>query len=93
MSLDYTYNDEDHPDRIYCRSDHWNFAENNIPIIFYFTGIHEDYHKPTDTIDKIEFDMLQKRAQLVYYTAWMIANRDDRLVVDKLQDTKIDSKN
>ncbi len=93
MTLDYTYNDEDHPDRIYYRSDHWNFAKNNIPIIFYFTGIHEDYHKPTDTIDKIEFDMLQKRAQLVYYTAWMIANRDDRLVVDKLQDTKIDSKN
>ncbi len=93
MSLDYTYNDEDHPDRIYYRSDHWNFAKNNIPIIFYFTGIHADYHKPTDTIDKIEFDMLQKRAKLVYYTAWMIANRDTRLVVDKLQDTKIDSNN
>lgn len=93
MSLDYTYNDEDHPDRIYYRSDHWNFAKNNIPIIFYFTGIHEDYHRPSDTIEKIEFDMLQKRAQLVYYTAWMIANRDNRLVVDKLQDQQIDSRN
>ncbi len=92
MSLDYTYNDEDHPDRIYYRSDHWNFAKNDIPVIFYFTGIHEDYHKPTDTIDKIEFEMLQKRAQLVYYTAWMIANREERIVVDKLQDTSIDSK-
>ena len=93
MSLDYTYNDEDHPDRIYYRSDHWNFAKNNIPIIFYFTGIHADYHKPSDTIDKIEFDMLEKRARLVYYTAWMIANRDTRLVVDKLQDTKLNSNN
>jgi hypothetical protein len=93
MSLDYTYNDEDHPDRIYYRSDHWNFAKNNIPIIFYFTGIHDDYHKPSDTIDKIEFDMLEKRARLVFYTAWVVANRDNRLVVDKLQDTQIDSKN
>lgn len=83
MYLDYTFNDEDHPERFYYRSDHWNFAKNGIPIIFYFNGVHEDYHKHTDTVDKIEFDMLQKRAQLVFYTAWEIANRDGRLVVDK----------
>jgi Zn-dependent M28 family amino/carboxypeptidase len=92
LSLDYTYNDPDHPDRFYYRSDHWNFAKNNIPIIFYFNGVHEDYHRPTDTVDKIEFDMLQKRAQLVYYTAWVIANREDRLVVDKLKDVDIEQK-
>ena len=85
MYLDYTFNDEDHPERFYYRSDHWNFAKNGIPIIFYFNGVHVDYHKPTDTVDKIEFDMLQKRAQLVFYTAWEIANRDDRLVIDKEQ--------
>ncbi|MCF6360717.1 MAG: M28 family peptidase [Cyclobacteriaceae bacterium] len=83
LSIDYTYNDENHPDRIYYRSDHWNFAKNNIPVIFYFNGTHDDYHKPTDTVDKIEFDLLQKRAQLVFYTAWVISNRDERLVVDK----------
>ena len=83
MYLDYTFNDEAHPERFYYRSDHWNFAKNGIPIIFYFNGVHVDYHKPTDTVDKIEFDMLQKRAQLVFYTAWEIANRDDRLVIDK----------
>jgi len=83
LVIDYTYNDETHPDRIYYRSDHWNFAKNNIPVIFYFNGTHDDYHKPTDTVDKIEFDLLQKRAQLVFYTAWVISNRDDRLVVDK----------
>jgi Zn-dependent M28 family amino/carboxypeptidase len=91
LSLDYTYNDEKHPDRIYYRSDHWNFAKNNVPIIFYFNGVHDDYHKPTDTVDKIEFDLLQKRAQLVFYTSWVIANRDQRLVVDKIKDTKIES--
>jgi hypothetical protein len=84
LSLDYTYNDEKHPDRIYYRSDHWNFAKNNVPIIFYFNGTHEDYHQPTDTVDKIEFDLLQKRAQLVFYTAWVIANRESRLVIDKI---------
>ncbi len=88
MYLDYTFNDEDHPERFYYRSDHWNFAKNGIPIIFYFNGVHADYHKHTDTVDKIEFDMLQKRAQLVFYTAWEIANRDDRLVVDKKPETK-----
>lgn len=89
LSLDYTYNDEDHPDRIYYRSDHWNFARKNIPIIFYFNGTHDDYHRPSDTVDKIEFDLLQKRAQLVFYTAWIVSNRDKRLVVDKLEGEKI----
>jgi peptidase M28-like protein len=83
MYLDYTFNDEDHPARFYYRSDHWNFAKNGIPIIFYFNGVHEDYHQASDTVDKIEFEMLKKRAQLVFYTAWEIANRDGRLIVDK----------
>lgn len=92
LSLDYTYNDENHPDRIYYRSDHWNFAKNDIPVIFYFSGFHADYHKPTDTIDKIEFDMLEQRARLVYYTAWVVANREDRIVVDAPKDISIESK-
>ncbi len=82
MDLDYKYNDEDDPNRFYYRSDHYNFAKNNIPIIFYFNGTHEDYHKETDTVDKIEFDMLQKRAQLVFYTAWQLVNQDKRIEVD-----------
>lgn len=83
LELDYTYNDEDHPERIYYRSDHWNFAKNNVPIIFYFNGVHEDYHQPTDTVDKINWDVLRKRTELVFYTAWELANRDERPVVDK----------
>lgn len=82
LIFDYTYNDVNHPERLYYRSDHWNFAKNNIPIIFYFDGIHEDYHKPSDEIEKIEFDLLAKRTQLVFYTAWEIANREQRIVPD-----------
>jgi hypothetical protein len=83
LTFDYTYNDQNHPERLYYRSDHWNFAKKNIPIIFYFDGIHEDYHKPSDEISKIEFNLLTKRAQCVFYTAWEIANREQRIPVDE----------
>lgn len=83
MNLDYTFNDENDPNRFYYRSDHYNFAKNNIPIIFYFNGVHPDYHKISDTPDKIEYDLLAKRAQLVFLTAWEVANRENRPFVDK----------
>ena len=83
LELDYTYNKESDPNHFYYRSDHYNFAKHGIPIIFYFNGTHADYHRPTDTIDKIDFPMLQKRAQLVFYTAWELANRETRPVIDK----------
>jgi len=86
MNLDYKYNDKNDKNRFYYRSDHYNFAKNNIPIIFYFNGTHEDYHQATDTVDKIEFDMLEKRAKLVFYTAWMLANQDKRIEVDVVED-------
>lgn len=85
ITLDYLYNDENHPERLYYRSDHYNFAKNNIPVIFYFTGIHKDYHRPSDDIEKIHFDKTAKIAQLVFLTAWEIANRDKRIIVDKKQ--------
>lgn len=83
IEFDYTYNDENDPNRFYYRSDHYNFAKNNIPIIFYFNGTHDDYHKPTDTPDKINYDLLENRTKLVFYTAWEIANREQRIIVDK----------
>ena len=85
MDLDYTFNDENDPNRFYYRSDHYNFAKNNIPVIFYFNGVHEDYHKMTDTPDKIEYEHLEKRARLIFLTAWEIANRPERPVVDKAE--------
>lgn len=84
LVLDYTYNDENDPNRFYYRSDHYNFAKNNIPIIFYFNGTHADYHRPGDTPDKINYDLLAKRAQLIFHTAWEVANRPDKVVVDKV---------
>jgi hypothetical protein len=86
MTLDYKFDDPADTERIYYRSDHYNFAKHNIPIIFYFNGTHEDYHKKTDEVKKINFPVLVKRAQLVFYTAWDLANRADRPVVDKTND-------
>lgn len=83
LDLDYKYNDRKDPNQFYFRSDHYNFAKKGIPIIFYFNGVHADYHRPTDTPDKIEYDILAKRAQLAFVTAWELANRENRPVVDK----------
>lgn len=83
LQLDYTYNDEADPNRFYYRSDHYNFAKNDIPVIFYFTGVHEDYHQPTDTIEKIEFPKMLTIGQLIFGTAWEILNRDERPKVDQ----------
>jgi len=83
LSLDYTFNADNDPNQFYYRSDHYNFAKKGIPIIFYFNGVHADYHKPGDTPDKIEYDLLAKRAQLAFVTAWELANRNDRPIVDK----------
>ena len=82
LKLDYTYNDEDDPNNFYERSDHYNFAKNNIPVIFYFNGNHSDYHRTTDTADKIDFELLALRTRLIFHTAWEIANRDERILVD-----------
>ncbi|WP_299053324.1 M28 family metallopeptidase [uncultured Polaribacter sp.] len=88
INLDYTYNDENDPNRFYYRSDHYNFAKHNVPVIFYFNGTHEDYHKPSDTPDKIEYDLLAKRTQLIFYTAWEIANKETRIIADKAELTE-----
>ncbi len=79
MELDYTYNNESDPNRYYYRSDHYNFAKRGIPVVFYFNGTHEDYHRPSDTVDKINFEMLTRRAQLAFFTAWELANRNERI--------------
>jgi hypothetical protein len=83
LELNYKYDDPKDPQRLYYRSDHYNFAKNNIPVAFFFDGIHEDYHKPTDDVEKIDYELLAKRTQLVFATAWEIANSPDRIIVDK----------
>lgn len=82
INIDYRYNGHNDPNRFYYRSDHYNFAKHNIPVIFYFNGVHQDYHQPTDTPDKIEYELLEKRTRLIFYTAWEIANRKERLTLN-----------
>ena len=86
IELDYKYNAENDPNRFYYRSDHYSFAKNNIPVIFYFNGTHADYHQISDTPDKINYDLLENRSRLIFHTAWEIANREERLIVDKIQE-------
>ncbi|RVT76490.1 M28 family peptidase [Flavobacterium sufflavum] len=83
LNLDYKYNALNDPNNFYRRSDHYNFAKNGIPSVFIFNGVHADYHRKTDTPDKIEYDALAKRAQLAFNIAWELANRENRIVVDK----------
>ncbi len=84
--LDEKYNDENDPERFYYRSDHYNFAKNGIPVIFYFTGVHKDYHKPTDDIDKINFTKMVKIGKLIFGTAWELANKENRIRIDVRQE-------
>ncbi|MFC2176742.1 M28 family peptidase, partial [Bacteroidota bacterium] len=85
LELDYTYNDENDPNRFYYRSDHYNFAKNGVPVIFYFTGVHKDYHRPSDTIEKIMFGKTEKITRLIFHTAWELANREERIKLDAPQ--------
>lgn len=82
LKLDYKFNSKEDPNQFYYRSDHYNFAKNNIPSIFYFSGVHEDYHQPTDDIEKINFAKVEKVARLVFSTAWLLANGNQRPALD-----------
>jgi hypothetical protein len=84
LDLDFKFNDPKDPNHFYERSDHYNFAKFGIPAVFLFNGVHADYHKKTDEVDKIEFDALAKRTQLAFVIAWELANRPERITADKL---------
>jgi Zn-dependent M28 family amino/carboxypeptidase len=83
LVLDYKFDDPKDPNRIYFRSDHYNFARKGVPVLFFYDGmLKSDYHKPTDDIEKIYWPLMEKRARMVFYTAWEIANRDEMLKRD-----------
>lgn len=83
LTFDTKYDDPRDPNRFFFRSDHYNYARKGIPIIFFFDGVHEDYHRPGDTADKIDYQKMEKITRTIYMTAWEIANRAERLKVDK----------
>lgn len=68
----------DHPEQIYLRSDHYSYAKRGIPIVFYTTGLHEDYHKVSDEVSKIDFDKLARVSDLIMRSALAVANRSER---------------
>lgn len=83
LTLDYKYDDPKDQNQIYYRSDHYNFAKKGVPILFFYDGmLQADYHKPTDTVDKINFELMEKRTKLVFHTAWVMANKDEMLKRD-----------
>jgi hypothetical protein len=83
LVLDYKYDDPNDKNMIYYRSDHYNFAKKGVPVLFYYDGmLLSDYHKPTDTIEKINFDLMQRRVKMIYYTAAEIINRNEMLKRD-----------
>lgn len=83
IKLDYKFNSLSDPNQFYYRSDHYNFAKHNIPSIFYFSGVHEDYHQPTDDVEKIIFPKVEKVAKLVFFTAWELADRPQRITLNR----------
>ena len=76
LTLDYEMNDPADPEQVYFRSDHYSYASKGIPVIFFTTGLHADYHANTDEVSKIEFPKLARVAQLVYETSWRLGNLD-----------------
>jgi hypothetical protein len=82
LALDYKYNNRNDPTHLYRRSDHFNFARHQVPVIYYTSGLHADYHQPTDDVEKIDFPAMARRDQLVFHTAWALANRASRLAID-----------
>jgi Zn-dependent M28 family amino/carboxypeptidase len=83
LVLDYKFDDPNDKNRIYYRSDHYNFARKGVPILFFYDGmLLADYHKPTDTVEKINFPLMEKRAKMIFHTGWEMANRDNMLKRD-----------
>jgi hypothetical protein len=83
LKLDYKFDDPNDEERIYYRSDHYNFAKKGVPVLFFYDGmLKADYHKPTDTVDKINWELYEKRARFIFLTAWQMANRDNMLKRD-----------
>jgi hypothetical protein len=82
LTLNYEMNDPEDPEQMYFRSDHYSYAAKGIPVTFFTTGLHPDYHMNTDEVAKIEFDKLTRVTQLVYETGWRVANLDHALLRD-----------
>src|SRR5205823_14458479 len=82
MTLSYEFNDPNDLEQLYFRSDHYSYAAKGIPIIFFTTGLHPDYHANTDEVSKIDIDKMTRITQMIYETGWSVANLDHAPVRD-----------
>ena len=92
FELDYTFDDPNDPNKYYYRSDHYNYAKQNIPIVFFYYDMNEDYHKPTDDVSKINFEKIEKVSTLITELTLRIANLDNKLKLDKKEKENADSR-
>jgi Zn-dependent M28 family amino/carboxypeptidase len=83
LRLDYEFNDPADPEQLYTRSDHYSYAARGIPVIFFTTGLHPDYHANTDEVSKIEFDKLSRVGEFIYATGFRLASLDHAPVRDR----------
>jgi len=83
MNYDYRYDDPKDTNRFFFRSDHFHYAQNGIPIVFWFDGVHEDYHQPTDHPDKIDYQKMEKVARTIFLTMWELSDLKERPKIDK----------
>lgn len=83
LAYDFRYDDPTDPNRFFFRSDHYNYARKGIPIVFFFDGVHEDYHRPSDSVEKIDFQKMEKVTRTIYLTLWELATRATRPKIDK----------
>jgi Zn-dependent M28 family amino/carboxypeptidase len=83
LNYNFKYDDPKDPEQFFYRSDHFNYAKKGIPIIFFMDGSHADYHQPSDSIEKINFEQMEKVTRTIMATGWELANRATRPKVDK----------
>jgi len=91
IAFDYRYDTASDPNRFFFRSDHYHYARKGIPIIAFFTGTHQDYHRPSDSSDKIDYQKLEKVTRTIYLISWELASRPDRPKIDKQLPAQVSS--
>ena len=83
MNYNVRYDDPKDPNRFFFRSDHFHYAEKGVPIVFWFDGVHEDYHQPGDSPDKIDYQKMEKVTRTIFLTMWELADAKTRPAIDK----------
>lgn len=93
VGYDYKYDDPKDTNRFFFRSDHFHYAANGIPVAFWFAGVHEDYHEPSDHADKIDYKKMEKITRTIFLTMWELTDLKERPKVDKLLPPELSQKN